>query len=111
MPHQAYFKGDVLIPKANLKLLLSILVLLRPLRIVFPVRASVLRLSLGARGAYFKISLDLMMRLISSMTKELTHTATPVSEQGPSSATPRVMGGDLTYSLSGSGCRCGSWSC
>ncbi len=61
--------------KPDFQLLPAILVLLRPLRIVFPTAGKQECQKLGAWSSDFSISLDLMILLISSITSELTHTA------------------------------------
>ena len=72
---QAYLEGNVFVSEANLKFLLSILVLGWPFCVVFPVPPVSYRAAnpSGVR-TNFRISLDLIIRLISSMTRELTHT-------------------------------------
>jgi len=68
-------------------------------------------------GTYFRTSLSLMIRLISVIIREETHTiASRVSQYRPrtrhlpcKAKGPRV--GDGTYSPSGSTSRSGSWSC
>lgn len=61
----------------------------------------------GLQETYFMISLVLMMRLISSIIRELTHT-----ERQPK-VSPILMGrlGQLTHSLFGSENRFDSWNC
>jgi hypothetical protein len=99
----ANLERDVLIAQANFKFLSTVLVLLWPLGVVFPVKALDHIFGCIHDVTYFRISLSLMMRLISSIMSELTHT-------GILSDMPTV-GYHLTYSLCGSMSRCGSWSC
>lgn len=73
-----HLERDDVFSNPNLQFLFAVLVLFRPFRIVLPIcpcqRLETVPLPLGA-GTNFMISLCLIMRLISSMTKELTHTA------------------------------------
>lgn len=66
----------MLVAQPDFQLLASILVLVWPLRVVLPeVEGQHLALHLHVKSAsYFKISLCRMMRLISSIIAELTHT-------------------------------------
>ena len=71
----ADLKGYMLISQPDLKFLSTVLVLLGPFRIVFPVghlEYKHLKLDVTTN---FMISLSLMMRLISEIMRELTHTA------------------------------------
>jgi len=83
----------VLAAQADFQLLLAVLVLGRPFRIVFPslvlagVSFSVIDI------AYFMISLDLIIRLISSTTNELTHTIGPHVSHWASRVPLRCPGG------------------
>jgi hypothetical protein len=63
-----------------LQLLLAILIFLWPFFVIFPMVA-VRSLKGAGRGrlSYFMISLDLMIRLISSITCELTYTVQKAS--------------------------------
>ena len=72
-----YLERNMITPEANLQLLLAILVLCRPLYVVFPVSQVSFDSTVqdaGVSPSYFNISLCLMIRLISSMMRELTHT-------------------------------------
>lgn len=74
---------DMLIAKSDLELLSSVLVLLRPFCVIFPVRnGSVIRRRKCSRRveAYFMISLSLMIFLISWIKSELTHTVKSISQ-------------------------------
>ena len=72
-----YLERNMITPEADLQLLLAILVLCWPLYVVFPVSQVSFDSTVqdtGASPPYFNISLCLMIRLISSMMRELTHT-------------------------------------
>lgn len=73
-----YLERNVLVSETDLKFLTSVLVLLWPFRIILPVaRVSYHMMdyfSTLCLEPYFKISLVLIMRLISSIIVELTHT-------------------------------------
>lgn len=87
------------IPEANLELLTTILVLVGPFRIVFPVRkVNFACLLLIVRGGelYFMISLSLMMRLISLIMRELTHTNGFITCK-PASTLPLLQGTSRTF--------------
>lgn len=107
-------KADVLTANLDLKLLSTIFVFLWPLSIIFPVGSvsavAIESRSTGIVSAYLRISLLLMMRLISSMTRELTHTVlmARVSAAWNQYWRNRVGG---THSLFGSGCHFGNWNC
>lgn len=93
------------IPQSDLQLLSAVLVLLWPLAVILPCQPSAADNRLRvARETYFMISLSLMIRLISAMRRELTHTV--ANERGNA-----LMCKQSTYSLCGSASHCGSWSC
>lgn len=104
---RADLKGDVLASKTDLEFLFSVLILRRPFGVVFPIRVLAILWLRGTLGgaSYFRISLCLMMRLISSMTMELTHTALGQSDDHQASRDSK------SYSLSESSYRSYSSSC
>jgi len=104
----SHLERDVLVTKANLEFLPAVLVLVRPFGVVFSVDLLTLDLELLQEMSDFVISLSLMMRLISSINKELTHT---ILEFGISIVMPAHNHAGQTYSLCGSGSRYGSSSC
>lgn len=66
----------MLAAEPDLKLLPTVLVFLRPFGVVFPAQTLAERLFSRSwkEKAHFMISLSLMMRLISEINRELTHT-------------------------------------
>lgn len=104
----------MLAPHANLQFLPAVLILLRPFRVVFSVannqNKSYQGLKRLATCTYFMISLSLIMRLISEIINDETHTVCCQRFRFPDLA---ISDGRriYTHSLSGSRSHCGSWSC
>lgn len=95
------------ISQLDFQLLTAVLVLLRPLCIVFPLQLSAAPFAtLNGRAAYFMISLSLMMRLISAIKVELTHTTKPSDWRALG-----LLAFMRPYFLCESKSRYGSWSC
>jgi hypothetical protein len=69
-----YLKGYVLASKTNLQLLATVLVLLGPLGVIFPVTGQYQSNANMPFSTYLRISLSLTMRLISETRASLTHT-------------------------------------
>ena len=70
----------MVIAHTNLKFLAAVLVLLRPLGVIFPGRCKHWPYCMGEDAVYFMISLSLTIRLISVTMSELTHTDKTFSE-------------------------------
>lgn len=108
--NKTHFERDVLIPQSDLQFLTSVLVLLRPFRIVLPASHQYPcgdHSPGGGQVTYFKISLSLMMRFTSWIIAALTHTEIrhlSVKVQGDRSL-------PSTHSLCGSGNHCGNSNC
>lgn len=73
---------------------------------LFIIRVCTMQTAKSYANTYFMISLSLMMRLISAIMSELTHTAHGSQRPGPGISNIKV-----THSLCGSASRSGSSSC